>query len=204
MTVVLLHGYDMGPADLTPFAHSITVPALFLFPEGPLASPTGNRAWWGVDSEARAQAQARGPRDLADEYPAGVESARIQLAKLVEDVRETFETQKVVVGGFSQGGMLACDAVLNGSISVDALVLLSSSRIRREDWEHNGHRLTDLPVFVSHGRRDADIGFGAGERLHAFVRAAGARTTWVPFDGGHEIPLIVWRNLRFFLRALLD
>jgi predicted esterase len=30
-----------------------------------------------------------------------------------------------------------------------------------------------------------------------------APVTWVPFDGGHEIPLIVWRALRKFLNALL-
>jgi phospholipase/carboxylesterase len=33
---------------------------------------------------------------------------------------------------------------------------------------------------------------------------AGARVFWVPFDGGHEIPLVVWRGLRKFLRALLE
>lgn len=204
MTVVLLHGYDMDPGDLSPFARSITVPALFLLPRGPLQSPSGKRAWWDVDLEARARARALGPRDLADQYPAGVESARARLARLLDDVRQTFATPKLVVGGFSQGGMLACDAVLNGSITVDALVLLSASRIRREAWERESGRLSGLPVFVSHGRRDTDLAFAAGEQLHAFVSAAGARTTWVPFDGGHEIPLIVWRNLRIFLRALLD
>jgi len=93
---------------------------------------------------------------------------------------------------------------LHGSIRADGLVMLSASRIRRKAWEREGQRLRGLPVFVSHGRRDTDLAFAAGEGLHDFVRAAGARTTWVPFDGGHEIPLIVWRNLRIFLNALLN
>ena len=204
LTVVLLHGYDMSPGDLSPFAHSITVPAQFLLPRGPLPSHNGNGAWWGVDVEARAQAQSIGPRDLADEYPTGVDSARTQLTELIEMARREYATPKLVVGGFSQGGMLACDAVLHGSIRADGLVMLSASRIRRKAWEREGQRLRGLPVFVSHGRRDADLAFAAGEGLHDFVRAAGARTTWVPFDGGHEIPLIVWRNLRIFLNALLN
>jgi phospholipase/carboxylesterase len=204
LTVVLLHGYDMSPGDLSPFAHSITVPALFLLPRGPLTSHNGNGAWWGVDVEARAQAQSLGPRDLADEYPTGVGAARIQLTHFVEVARREYPTPKLVVGGFSQGGMLACDAVLQGSIRADGLVMLSASRIRRKAWEHASQRLRALPVFVSHGRGDTDLAFAAGERLHDFVRAAGARATWVPFDGGHEIPLIVWRNLRIFLNALLN
>ncbi|MGE5183235.1 MAG: hypothetical protein ACM31C_14295 [Acidobacteriota bacterium] len=32
--------------------------------------------------------------------------------------------------------------------------------------------------------------------------AGGAHVTWLPFDGGHELPLVVWRGLRKFLRAV--
>ena len=129
------------------------------------------------------------------------------IALFAEDWFAAFKNLRVrqaCLIGFSQGGMLACDTLLHGSIRADGLVMLSASRIRRKAWEREGQRLRGLPVLVSHGRRDADLAFAAGEGLHDFVRAAGARTTWVPFDGGHEIPLIVWRNLRIFLNALLN
>ena len=29
-----------------------------------------------------------------------------------------------------------------------------------------------------------------------------ADVTWQPFDGGHEVPLVVWRHLRKFLFGL--
>jgi phospholipase/carboxylesterase len=60
-----------------------------------------------------------------------------------------------------------------------------------------------VPVFVSHGTADRDLAFSAGERLRDFVLESEARPTWVPFEGGHEIPLIVWRGLRKFLAGLL-
>ena len=44
--------------------------------------------------------------------------------------------------------------------------------------------------------------FAAGEALRDFHRNSGARVTWQPFDGGHEIPLVVWRTLRRFLAEL--
>ncbi len=35
-----------------------------------------------------------------------------------------------------------------------------------------------------------------------FLVSAGASVAWVPFDGGHEIPFMVWRELRKFLRSI--
>jgi phospholipase/carboxylesterase len=57
-------------------------------------------------------------------------------------------------------------------------------------------------VLVAHGTRDEELAFNAGELLADFARSGGARVTWLPFDGGHEIPLVVWRALRKFVLAL--
>ena len=100
--------------------------------------------------------------------------------------------------------MLSLDWVLRGSRPVDSLVLLSASRLAARDWQSHRGRLRDLPVFVSHGEADQDLSFAAGERLRDFVLESGARVSWVPFAGGHEIPLVVWRGLRKFLAALLE
>lgn len=203
LTLVLLHGYAMGPADLSPFAHSLGVPAFFLFPQAPLSSPKGGYAWWGVDEEAREVAIAAGPRDLTDEHPQGLPAARLQLGKFLDAVATEYKPGRTVIGGFSQGGMLALDWVLRSARSADGLVLLSSSRIALDEWLPQRDRLQNLPVFVSHGANDRDLSFAAGERLRDFVLESEAPVTWAPFDGGHEIPLTVWRALRKFLNALL-
>ena len=69
VVVVLLHGFQMVPADLTPFAHSLQAPAWFLFPEGPLEARPSGRAWWHIDADLRARALAAGPRDFAGQHP---------------------------------------------------------------------------------------------------------------------------------------
>jgi phospholipase/carboxylesterase len=99
--------------------------------------------------------------------------------------------------------MLALDWVLRCARDFDGLVLLSSSRVTTNEWLPRRARLARLPVFVSHGATDTDLAYSAGERLRDFVLESEARVTWVPFEGGHEIPLIVWRALRKFLGALL-
>jgi len=204
LLLVLMHGYAMRPSDLSPFAHSLGVRAFFLFPQGTLTSPMGGHAWWSVDLDARAANLSVGPRDLANEYPRGLADARRQLEQFLDAVTTEFRPQRLVIGGFSQGAMLALDTVLRGSKTVDGLVLLSASRLATRDWEPCRERLQQLPVFVSHGAADQDLAFSAGERLRDFVLESDARVTWVPFETGHEIPLVVWRGLRKFLSALLE
>jgi phospholipase/carboxylesterase len=203
MALVLLHGYAMQPADLTPFAHSLGVPALFLVPQAPVSSPAGGYGWWEVDVEARKRNMAAGARDLAGEYPRGLGDARVQLGQFLDAVATEFKPGRIVIGGFSQGGMLSLDFVLRGSSAVDGLILMSASRVALEDWQPRRARLHGLPVFVSHGEADRDLAFAAGEALRDFVLDSGAQVSWVPFESGHEIPLVVWRGLRKFVRALL-
>jgi len=200
--VVLLHGYDMQPEDLEPFSHSLNVPALFHFPRGPLSSPSGKRCWWPIDQERRARQLQSGPRDLFEESPPGRPSARGKLCEFLDELRAESPQLPLLLGGFSQGGMLACDSVLCARQPVSGLVMFSSSRIAFDDWQANREALTDLPVLVSHGTHDADLAFSAGEALRDFYRNSGARVTWQPFEGGHEIPLVVWRALRRIITEL--
>jgi phospholipase/carboxylesterase len=203
--VVLLHGYDMDTDDLAPFGSSLRLPVPFFFPRGTHAAETNpdRRAWWPIDSEARTKRALDGGGDLSDVYPPELPVARRLLTSALQSLCAKFSLQRIVLGGFSQGGMLACDVTLRGELPVIGLVLLSTSRLALPNWNPHVHRLRDMPVFVSHGTRDTDLAFHAGEGLRDLANHARARTTWVPFDGGHEIPLPVWRALRTFLGAFV-
>ncbi len=135
--------------------------------------------------------------DLSTMDPPGRAEARGQLDALLRQ----FVSRRCVLVGFSQGGMLAMDYVLHGG-RVDALALLSSTRIAFGDWQPRLAFLAGLPVLVAHGRADAELSFAAGEGLRDAAMAGGADVTWLPFEGGHEIPLVVWRGLRHFLQRL--
>lgn len=202
--VVVLHGYAMRPEDLEPFAHSMRSTALFCFPRGPERAVPDGHCWWSIDNERRTRQLAAGPRDLSQEAPLGRAALRAQLAEFIGALRRyTGMAGPLVLAGFSQGGMLACDAVLHRAMPVAGLALLSSSRIAIDEWSRHREALRHLPVLVSHGRQDTDLAFAAGEALRDFHRDSGAQVTWQPFDGGHEIPLVVWRALRKFLAAIL-
>ena len=198
LVVIVLHGRMMEAADLAPFARSLGVVAHFVFPDAPLVVQPRGRSWWPVDSEERARRHAAGPMDLHAMDPAGRAEACARLGELVA----SFAGRTVALVGFSQGGMLAMDYVLHADARPAALALLSSSRIAWDDWQPRLPRLAGLPVLVAHGTADAELAFAAGERLRDAAIAGGAVVTWLPFDGPHEIPLVVWRALRKFLRAI--
>jgi phospholipase/carboxylesterase len=204
VVVVLLHGFQMTPADLSPFAHSLQASAWFLFPEAPKSAEPRGRAWWHIDAKLRAEALAAGPRDFAEQHPLDLPAARDGLRALLGAVRARAGERPIVLGGFSQGGMLACDTALRSDLGIAALALLSTSRIAFDQWGPLAEqgRLRGLPVLLSHGERDDDLAFSAGEGLRDFLVAAGADVDWVPFAQGHEIPLVVWRRLRKLLLSL--
>lgn len=199
--VVLLHGYGMGPHDLAPFARSLKLPVVFCFPRGPVRVDDERSAWWSIDEERRVREIARGARDLHLESPATRPALRKQLGTFIAQLSEHMPEVPLIIGGFSQGGMMSCDAVLHG-LRAEGLVLLSASRIAFCEWQPLAPALKEMPVFVSHGTADADLSFDAGVRLKDFHVSSGANVTWTAFEGGHEIPLVVWRALRGFLRSV--
>lgn len=197
LAVIVLHGRQMCAEDLAPFGKSLALPALAVFPDAPLEAQPRGRTWWPVDSEARMRRLADGPMELSAMDPEGRAEARALLGALVAKLARPY-----VLVGFSQGGMLAMDYLLHGGVRPRGLALVSSTRIALNDWEPRAHALADLPVLVAHGTRDPELAFHAGELLADFARSGGARVTWLPFDGGHELPLVVWRSLRKFVLAL--
>lgn len=198
--VVFLHGYTMQPEDLAPFTQTLRVGhTAYALPQAHLDAPRGGHTWWQVDETARQQQLRHGPRDLADAQPAGLPEARRHVEQLLTELLALAPRARLVLGGFSQGGMLACDVALHTAWPLHALFMLSTSMLSQATWAPQLIRLRGLPTLVAHGRTDQNLSFAAGERLRDALSAAGASVQWLAFDGEHQIPLTVWRQLRRFL-----
>ncbi len=196
----------MGLAeDLAPFSESLGVDADFAFPHGIVdLGPRGlrGRAWWALDVDARDAARSRGPRDLSAFLPDGLDEARARLDRTLDDLQRGAGPRPLVLGGFSQGAMLACDLALRTSREIQGLVLFSGARIAQEVWTPRLRTRHGLRAFVSHGRDDDDLSFEAADSFRKELAGAGWHVTWCPFDGGHGIPLLVWRAFKHWLSAL--
>ena len=205
--VLLLHGFGAPGDDLVSLADVPNVPAgtRFVFPEGPLSlsfGPSDARAWWLIDMARVAADRAAGRiRDLSNEIPKGLAPIRETMLGFLKEVEHTLgvDPRKTVLGGFSQGAMLSCDAMLHTDRPYAGLIQLSGTLLAAQEWGPLLQKRKGLPVFQSHGTQDELLPYIGAERLRDTLTHAGLSLEWHSFRGGHEIPRSVLQRLGPFI-----
>ena len=199
LLTLFCHGYGASSEDLVPFVSELVErePRLstvrFSFPAGPLSLgslPWGDsRAWWPLVWAEFEAANARGWDAIRHALPAGLPPARRQLQGCVEALLQGsgLGPDRVVLGGFSQGAMLATDLTLHWEDRPAALVVLSGLLLDETRWRKLAPRRAGLPVVQSHGREDPVLPFHEGEALRELLVQAGLEVEWVPFNGPHTV-----------------
>ncbi|MDH4301526.1 MAG: hypothetical protein OEV51_05565 [Nitrospira sp.] len=210
--VMLLHGFGAPGDDLVPLAEVIDVPAgtRWLFPEAPLSLNMGfgeSRAWWIIDfARIQADREAGRIRDLSIEVPQGLALARERFLTFLKELPRQLpiDYKRTVIGGFSQGAMLTCDAMLHTDYPFAGLVQLSGNLLAQAVWAPLMSKRQGLPVFQSHGMQDDILPHIGGERLRDALTQSGLAVDWHSFRGGHEIPEPVLQRLGPFIAKRLS
>jgi len=215
--VVLCHGYGAPGTDLVGLAEPLLSSRIgdggektaFIVPAAPLdlaeQGIPGGRAWWPVDLDRLIN--RRTPELLAQfrrTCPAGLPEARDRVLALLGEAGKHFglTADRFVLGGFSQGAMLATDVALRLKKMPAGLCILSGALVNEKEWQPLAAERGPLKVLQSHGRQDSILPFALGQALHEMLSAAGAAVDFLPFSGDHEIPLEVLHRLAHFVREL--
>jgi phospholipase/carboxylesterase len=208
--LVLMHGFGAPATDLVALFRAIQVPpeVRFVFPAAPLLldaiSPdeVAARAWWMIDV-ARLQASIlRGDGvDMARETPPGLATARAAVREMLTALEQELSAppERVVLGGFSQGAMLATDVALRAEQAPAGLVILSGAPICSDEWKELAPKRAGLPVLQSHGRSDPILPYQGAEWLRDLLQGSRLPVEFVPFNGGHGIPSGVLERLGPFV-----
>jgi phospholipase/carboxylesterase len=195
--LVLLHGYGAPGDDLVPLARQLAVdPSVrFAFPAAPHVLEMGlggsGRAWWHLDmAELQRAVMKNDLETLTSRVPDGLAEARTAINGLLDVLEQehAVSRDKLVLGGFSQGAMLATDVALRAERAPAALAILSGSLIAKAEWLPLMKARASLPVLQSHGRADPVLSFQIAETLRQELTAAGVTVEFIPFNGGHGIP----------------
>ena len=213
LAVVLCHGYGAPATDLVGLAQPLlaTAPpdfkAAFIFPGAPLdlaiiGMPSG-RAWWPIDLDRLIN--RRTPELLAQfrkACPEGLVEAREKMIALLADAGKHFglAADRFVLGGFSQGAMLATDVALRLKKSPAGLCILSGALINEEEWKRLAQERGALKVLQTHGQYDSILPLPMATALHEMLAGAGVEVEHYLFEGDHEIPLEVLHRMTHFLR----
>lgn len=200
-TVVLFHGYGADMMDLAPLQEVLDPEGKFqwFFPQGLFEVPIGpgwiGRGWWHLDLTKLTPG-----RDLSDEVPEQISEVRFQMEEFIRSIG--VPSSQLILGGFSQGGMLALDLCLSSNESPLGLVLLSTALFEKKELSSKAPNHSGLNFFLSHGHEDPVLDFKNAQRLESFLIQNKLKGKLDSFYGQHEIPnqildkLKLWMNER--------
>ena len=205
---MLFHGLGADFTDLAPLADFLDPDGewTWIFPNGPIAVDIGGhmngRAWFPIAIAELEQAMMTGvPRDYSTNEEKPPTDLMNDLKMFIDEVAEQYEG--VVLGGFSQGGMIASHLLHAADDKLLGGLFLSTVLLNQALFEKSIADVKPKRFFQSHGGRDPVLHLKFGQSLYQLLKQKGWKGTWVDFPGGHEIPMPVLLKGRDFLKSLL-
>jgi len=196
--LVLLHGVGSNEQDLFGLAPQVPPQFHVLSLRGPLALGPGAYAWFTFTtapdgSRAIDAAQEAASRPLVAQ---AVQAAAAQLG---------VPPERVVVGGFSQGGIMSLSLLLTEPQVLHAAMVMHS-RLLPEVLPLMAppERLRGRELWVSHGTQDAMIPLANAHHVRTAVAPLPIALTYREYPGGHELRPAELRDAMGWLQGLTE
>ncbi len=195
MTILALHGWGASAHDLIGLSPIIEAgEALVLCPQGPVEVPVGPQmkgfGWFPIAAGA--------PPD-----PGEFQLGAVAVKDFLEEAKEIYpiDPRKIVVLGFSQGGVMAYDLVLRNPGEFAGLAALSSwlpetlAGTIPKSPEHE-----NFPVLVLHGTEDPMIPIDRARESRDALLPLGVSLTYREHEMEHGISPEALRDLVMWIR----
>lgn len=203
-TVIWLHGLGASGHDFEPIVPELEIQdqlgIRFVFPHAPEQPVTINggyvmRSWYDIRE-----------MDLmrrADE--AGIRASQALVDQLLrQEMQLGIPASRMVLAGFSQGGLIALEAGLRFESSLAGVMALSTYLPLRQTFpaaavSGNG----GVPIFYGHGDMDPVIPIEQAESSRRFLEQAGYAVEWHAYQMEHSVSMQEIRHIRDWLSRVL-
>lgn len=167
--VILMHGYGASGSDLVPLSNVLNYDksVAFVFPQAPIEIGHESFAWSHRNDD-------------------GFIRSLEQVNSLIKQILDRNPNCQIVVGGFSQGGTMACNLLATDHPSIVGAMLFSPKPLLLQTPEN---KTRQSKVFIVHGSHDRMIPFSDVEQLKNDLETNGFQVSWHPFGGDHEITM---------------
>ncbi|HPT49348.1 MAG TPA: alpha/beta hydrolase-fold protein [Accumulibacter sp.] len=187
--IVWLHGLGADGHDFEPIVDEFDferLPAIrYVFPHAPLRPVTVNggyvmRAWYDIVSPdfAPGREEAEGVR----------QSARQIEALIARENARGIPDERIVLAGFSQGGVIALHAGLRHPRRLAGILALSCYMPLSDTLSAEASAVNrDVPIFMAHGRADPVVPYDFGKRAARLLKELGYPVQWQPYATEHTV-----------------
>lgn len=185
-SIIWLHGLGADGHDFEPIVPELrlpdSLPSRFVFPHAPVQPVTLNggmamRAWYDIITLDR-----EGPVDAN-----GInESSALLEALVAREEERGIDPGRIVLAGFSQGGVIAINTVLRSGRTFAGLMALSSWLALPDALDGNGVDTT-TPVFMAHGQFDPMVPMQYGRLSADRLVGAGFEVQWHDYPMAHAV-----------------
>jgi phospholipase/carboxylesterase len=204
-TVIWMHGLGADGNDFVPIVPELRLPAAlkvrFVFPnalERPVTVNGGAnmRAWYDIAEMGNIE---RKPDE------ASIRDSQMRINKLIErEIARGIPAKRIVLAGFSQGGVIALQTGLRYGERLGGILALSTYLALGETLNKEGSVANkDIPIFMAHGIRDAVIGLPIAEKSKHTLTAAGYKVQWQTYPMEHSVSAEEVGAITKFLREVL-
>ena len=203
-TVIWLHGLGDSGHGFAPIVPELRLPdalgVRFVFPHATERPVTINggmrmRAWYDIKSmDFDKRADLTGVRESAE-----------QVEQLIEaEISNGVPPEKIILAGFSQGGVIALHLGPRFSKSLGGIMGLSTYMCQPEllaDEAHPANQQT--PVFMAHGEMDDVVPIAMGKAAYDTLTANQYKVSWQSYRMQHNVNMDEINAISQWLQARL-
>lgn len=187
-SVIWLHGLGADGNDFVSIVRELklpdTLPVRFIFPHAPVRPVTINngfemRAWYDI---------AQGPAGFQSNE-AHIRASQKQLEQLIEnEIARGMAAEKIILAGFSQGGVIALQTGLRYAKKLNGIIALSTYLGMPESLASEASAVNKaIPLFMAHGEQDSMIAFHTAEASRDKLMQLGYQPEWHSYPMAHSV-----------------
>ena len=199
--IIWLHGLGADGHDFEPIVPQLhlppDLPVRFVFPHAPEMPVTAfggqrARAWFDFDPG--------GGADLP-----GLKKSVLKIHDLIQnEIDNGIPSERVLLAGFSQGGVLAFQTGLFYPKPLGGLLALSTFLADGEGLASEKAKVNaKLPILMCHGQQDVVLPMSLGKTTLKALKDAGYDVKWREYPMGHEVCLQQIQDISRWLQSVL-
>lgn len=186
--IIWLHGLGADYDDFIPISKELELPysCKFIFPNAPIRPVTINnnmkmRAWYDIKSVSNISAEFVDFEGIKKSVDAIEELIILQKDK-------GHDTKKIIIAGFSQGGVIALHTLFNSSYELNGVVALSCYLpLSGKNISLNNANNNNAHIFCAHGFYDNVVPYEAASKAVQLLRANNFKVDFKSYDIAHTV-----------------